>query len=100
MESTSKAPLRLDEGHNLNWKIHAKPVAILNEDSTLHERVAYSWGLATSLEELSLLLTESSVTDVARSAGLFFNRLQPLVAMLERLGSDTWGQDSDTGGAA
>ena len=100
MSNTSTTPLRLDEGNNLNWKVDAKPVAILNEDSTLHERVAYCWGLASSLDDLSMLLNESSVPDVARISGLFYYRLQPLVAMLERLGSDTRRQGSDVGGAA
>ena len=100
METTTTAPLRLDEGHNANWNLDAKPVAILNKDSTLHERLAYCWGLAASLDDLAMLLNQSSVPDVARISGLFNSRLQPLVAMLERLGSDTGSQDSDTGGAA
>lgn len=94
------APLRLDEGHNTNWKVHAKPVAVLNEEASLHECLAYCWGLAVSLDELSVLLGESSVHYVARTSEQFHSRLQPLVAMLERLGSDTCGQDSDVGGAA
>ena len=100
MENASPTPLRLDEGHNQNWKVDARPVAILNEDSTLHERIAYCWGLAESLNELTVLLNESAASDVARVSGLYYNRLQPLVAMLERLGSDTRIQDGDIGGAA
>ena len=100
MENTSTALLRLDESHNTNWKVCAQPVAILNEDSTLHERIAYCWGLAEALNELSVLLNESAASDVARVSGLYYNRLQPLVAMLERLGSDTRIQDDDIGGAA
>ena len=89
MENTSTAPLRLDAGHNTNWNVDAKPVAILNEASTLHERVAYCWGLASALHDLSSFLNESQSFDVARVSGLFFNHLAPLGEMRDRLGSDT-----------
>ena len=82
-------PLRLDAFHNTNWNVYAAPVAILNESSTTHERIAYCWGLANSLHDLSMFLNESSNLDMARISGLFFNQLSPLVDMLERLGSDT-----------
>lgn len=92
MENTSKAPLRLDAGNNTNWQVDAKPVAILNEASTLHERIAYCWGLANALQDLACFLNESQCSDVSRVAGLFFNQTAPLVEMLSHLGSAT---DSD-----
>lgn len=99
MEITSTAPLRLDAGHNANWCVYAKPVAILNEASTLHERVAFCWGLANGLLDLSSFLNEHQSSDVARVSGLFFNQISPLVAMLERLGSDTCKDGKSMGGA-
>lgn len=89
MESTSTAPLRLDAGYSANWKPSAGPVAILNEASTLHERVAYCWGLAAHLQELSNLFHEHRSSDIARVSGLFYDQITPLVDMLHRLGDDT-----------
>ncbi|CAM3757230.1 hypothetical protein [Polaromonas hydrogenivorans] len=89
MKSTSIAPLRLDARNNTNWNIDAQPVAILNEASTLHERLAYCWGLARGIEDLSELLCGSKSEDVARTSGFFTNQIAPLVAMLERMAADT-----------
>ena len=89
MKSSSITPLGLDSRNSANWKVDAQPVAILNEASTLHERLAYCWGLACGLQELSEFLCESTSADVARTSGFFTNQIAPLVAMLERLGADT-----------
>jgi hypothetical protein len=89
MESTSTEPLRLDAGHNTNWQVEAKPVAILNEASTLHERIAYCWGLANAMQDLACFLNESECSDVRRVSGLFFNQTAPLVKMLDHMGSET-----------
>lgn len=90
MKSTSIAPLRLDAWNTNNWHIDAQPVAILNEASTLHERVAYCHGLASGIQDLAELLYESDSDGVARAAGFFFSQIVPLVTMLERMGSDTY----------
>ena len=63
---------------------------ILNESSTLHERVAYCHGLAYGIQKVAELLYESDSEGVARAAGFFFSQIEPLVAMLERMGSDTY----------
>lgn len=89
MKSTCIAPLRLDAWNNNNWNIDAKPVAILNETSTLHERLAYCHGVASDIQNLAELLYDSNSDGVARAAGFFFSQIVPLVAMLERLGADT-----------
>ena len=96
MKDTSTALIRLDAGHNSNWSIGAKPVAILNEASTLHERVAYCWGMANDLQDLSFLLVNQNDSDISRLAGLFLNQIKPLVVMLEDLGTIT----RQNGGAA
>ncbi|ABM36282.1 hypothetical protein [Polaromonas naphthalenivorans] len=104
MENTSTAPLRLDSGYSNNWKPSVQPTAILNEASTLHERVAYCWGLAAHLHELSSLLHEHQSSDIARVSGLFYDQITPLVDMLDRLGDDTRKAElieaSKIGGAA
>ncbi|MFZ3141161.1 hypothetical protein [Polaromonas sp.] len=81
--------LRLDMGHNTNWRRDAAPVAILNEASTLHERIAYCWGLAQQLLDLSEFLHDSQDPSVARVSGLFSNHLTPLANMLDHLGDST-----------
>lgn len=81
--------LRLDMGHNRNWDLDAGPVAVLNEASTLHERVAYCWGLAQQLVELSAMLSESTDEGVASAASLYYNQLTPLANMLDHLGDCT-----------
>ena len=89
MKSTCIAPLYLDGCATDNWAFDAQPVAILNEASTLHERVAYCHGLASAMQQLAELLYDSNSEGVARAAGRFFSRLVPLVTMLERMGADT-----------
>lgn len=93
MKETSNALVRLDTGRNTNWRINAQPVAILNEASTPHERVAYCWGLSTDLLDLSSILIEHQSPEVARTSGLFFNQLTVLVDVLNRLGSDTYSNE-------
>lgn len=88
-------PLRLDSRHNDNWNVDAAPVAILNEASTLHERIAYCWDLAYQLQDLSMFLNESENSDVARVSGLFTRQLLPLVEMLNHLGSNTCKTNND-----
>lgn len=100
MKSTSISPIRLDAGHNKNWRVGAKPVAILNEASTQHERVAFCWGVANGLLDLCSFLNEHQSSDVARVSGLFFDQLTPLVGMLERVGSDTFEAEKSVGGVS
>lgn len=89
MANTSTAPLRLDAGHNTNWQVDAQPAAILNEASTLHERIAYCWGLANAMHDLACFLSESERSDVRRVSGMFTNQTAPLLSMLEHLASET-----------
>ena len=100
MENTSIEPLRLDAWHNNNWTLAAKPVATLNEASTLHERVAYCWGIANDLQDLSILLVNQDSVDISRLASLFLNQVKPLVVMLDHLGSSTCANEKKMGGAA
>lgn len=103
MGKASNALMRLDSGMGTNWKIDAQPVAILNEASTQHERIAYCWSLARDLLELSSVLLEHQSPEVARTACMFYNQATLLVAVLERLGSDTYSDEkakAQQGGAA
>lgn len=89
MKSPSITPLRLDSSYSKNWNPYAESAVVLNEASTLHERVAYCYGLAHHLQEISSLLLAHSSPEVARVAGLFFDQVMPLMGTLERVGADT-----------
>jgi hypothetical protein len=89
MSDTPSSPLRLDAFQSDNWSSSATPVAILNTQSTLHERIAYCWGLANQLHVLSDFLAQHENPEIQQAATLFGSQLQPLVTMLKKLGSDT-----------
>lgn len=88
METTT-SPLRLDAFHNQNWRVDAAAVAILNEASTHHEKIAYCWGLADQLHGLAMFLAVNDNESVRRMSSLFLCHLTPLVCVLERLGTDS-----------
>jgi hypothetical protein len=86
--TTTMQPVQLNDGLAANWKHDAGPVAILNPDATLHERIAYCWGLAAHLEAIANLSEESQAP--ARSLhGLLLVHLVPLLAVLDNLGTET-----------
>ena len=87
--TTTAKPLRLDGLQNTNWQAHAQPVAILNEASTLHERIAYCWGLSSQVKELMLLFVSSEDENMRMAGSLLSTQALALNAMLHRLGSDT-----------
>ena len=89
MTDTPPAPVRLDAFQSDNWTSSAIPVAILNPESTLHQRIAYCWGLANQLHALSDVLAQHESPEIQQVAALFGSQLQPLVTMLKKLGSDT-----------
>ena len=86
--ATAQKPVCLDTLHPSNW-VKTGPVAVLNPASTLHERIAFSWGLAQDLLDMTELLMESSDDGISRAASHYFTRLTPLVAMLDSLGDCT-----------
>ena len=83
------SPVRLDAFQSDNWTSSTTPVAILNPESTLHERVAYCWGLANQLHVLSDFLVQHESREIQQVAALFGSQLKPLVTILNKLGSDT-----------
>ena len=89
MTEKSSPLVRLDSHQNDNWTSRAVPVAILNTDSTLHDRIAFSWSLAKNLHVLSVTLDQHMNSEIQDVAALFGSQLQPLEVMLKKLGSDT-----------
>lgn len=101
MKKRNEKAMGLDGVNVRNWDGSAQPVAVLNEMSTLHERVAFCWGLSRQLYDLTTIFGEASEPDseAARLSNLLAQQLRPLVAMLDRLGLDTSGL-GDEGRAA
>lgn len=91
MENQSKTmPLvQLNDGLACNWRSDAGPVAILNPAATLHESIAYCWGLAAHLEAIANLSAASKEEPMRSLHGLLLVHLEPLLAVLENLGSET-----------
>ena len=81
--------VRLDSHQNDNWSNSNIPVAILNTESTLHDRISFCWNLANQLHVLSSLLAEHENREIKETAAMFGGQLIPLEAMLRKLGDDT-----------
>ena len=77
MKNLCVVPLCLDAWSTNNWNLDAQPVAILNEASTLHERVAYCHGLAHGMQKVAELLYENDSEGVASAAGFFSVKSHP-----------------------
>ena len=88
MTDTSSATVRLD-ANNDNWACSDTAVAILNTESTLHDRIAFCWNLANQLHVLAELLAQHENHEIQDVAALFGCQLKPLEAMLHNLGSGT-----------
>jgi hypothetical protein len=88
-KNTIPEPLRLDAAHNQNWNVDAGPVAVLNEASTAHERIAYCWGLANQIKGFALILSSTRDSDIHVYGEILSSFAGPLEAMLDRLGDDT-----------
>ncbi len=89
MADTPSEPLRLDAFQSDNWSNSATPVAILNTESTLHQRIAYCWGLANQLHIFSDFLVQHENSEIRQVAQQYLSQLQPLVNLLNKLGTDT-----------
>ncbi|OGB27102.1 MAG: hypothetical protein A3I66_19100 [Burkholderiales bacterium RIFCSPLOWO2_02_FULL_57_36] len=89
MVSTTAEPIRLDAGTNTNWHLSAAPVAVLNADSSLHDRLAYCWGLASRVDDITHFLAVHTDQELWRVAMLLESQVAPLLAMLEALAETT-----------
>ncbi len=89
MFETTSDLVRLDAYQNDNWVSREIPVAVLNMESTLHDRIAYAWGLANQLQVLSGFLGQHENPEIQQVAALFGCQLTPLEVLLHKLGEDT-----------
>lgn len=82
--------VQLNDHMACNWTFAARPIAVLNLDSSIHERVAYCWGLAANLDALAELGASSGDVDVSNFSNLVSSMLVPLLATLGNLGTVTF----------
>ena len=90
MSKRSSSAIQLNDPLAQNWKFDAGPVAVLNVESTTHERIAYCWGLAANLDVIANLGIASNDADVSIYASLVSSSLAPLLVMLDNLGGVTF----------
>lgn len=82
-----------------NW-LGDVPVAILNEASSMHDRIAFCWAAAEHLRAIAGQFTLSSNEDVSEVGSIFLSELEPLTSLLNRLGEDTRPVNCQGGGCA
>jgi hypothetical protein len=93
MPDQPSAPLRLDAFQSERWRGNRTPVAILNTESTLHQRISYCWSLAHQLHLMSDFLSGHMSLESRQIAEFLDTHLHPLVTLLEKLGADTKESD-------
>lgn len=90
------SPLNVGGWMHTNWNANAQPVAVLNEASGLHDRVAYCYGLAANAKALIDVLETNGDGELSAVCALVSSYIEPMVAVLDVLGSET----RNSGGAA
>ena len=93
MSEQTSSVIQLNDHLAQNWKFDAGPVAVLNLESTTHERIAYCWGLAANLNVIADLGIASNDADVSIFANLISSALAPLLVVLDKLGDETFKAD-------
>ena len=86
--------LRLDSGQNCNWNGDAAPVAILNERSTLHDRLAYLHGLVDQMSSLANILAYHQQHEVKDVASALYWHIKPMAALLAHMAEETQHEGS------
>ncbi len=94
MASSSSNLVCLDILHTSNRLPDAAPVSVLNPASSLRDRAAFCWGLASQIREISAFISESENVETHRVGALFYNHLSPLVTVLESI-TDQARQEGD-----
>jgi len=80
--------IRLDDECN-NWGNEGRPVAILNPNSTMHERIAFCWQAVEAISNLADLLRFDDNDDIQRVGVILRQQVTPLLNVLHVIGSDT-----------
>lgn len=69
------------------------PVAILNEASTQHERIAYCWAIVTNARDIAKLMSPND-GEAGTLADIFLTELEPVCALLERMAAESAGKEA------
>lgn len=85
-----QAPLALNAAQGGNWKFKHAPVAVMNEATTHHERIAYCYDLAIRVCTLVDLMQASDDGDLQRFGALLNVFSDPLARLLDRAGGDSY----------
>ena len=93
MTTTTKASTPIDLGISYARTDLSTPVAMLNPESTLRDRIFYCASMADSLRGLSDVLQETDDEDVCKIAELFGALIDPLASVLNELRGDVYSQD-------
>jgi hypothetical protein len=72
-----------------NWNMSGPAPVIINPEADTHTLIAWCWGEAADLLDLSTGCCTQPNIDAATLAALFCSRMEPLVNMLYHLGNRT-----------
>ena len=89
MAVKASTPIALDAFANSNWDINAAPVAVFNHETSLHDRLAYLWGLASRLSDLNYIFSTHGDPELHRVSMLLDCHVSPLLAVLEMMADDS-----------
>lgn len=87
--NAAKKHLCLNSVNVCNWNQNAGPVAILNPDSTVHERIAYCYSQIGMLDTLLVALANHTDDEIRSLAGMVEHFTSPVILVLETLGDIT-----------
>lgn len=87
--NAAKKPVCLNSVNVCNWNQNAGPVVILNEQSTVHERVAYCYSQIGMLETLLVALANHTDDEVRSLAEMVEHFTYPVFLVLETIGDIT-----------
>lgn len=75
-----------------NWLVDESPTLLLNPAASLHKRIAWSWGIAAQVEDLTCLLLSHTEPDLRKLATYVNGQMMMLAQMLELIGDETAAQ--------
>jgi hypothetical protein len=64
-------------------------VAILNPDSTLHDRIAFCWESANAIDSFADMCQFNDNDDIQRVGAILHHQITPLLQLLSFLGAST-----------
>ena len=85
----AKEPVSLTSLKNSNWRLNVRPAAVLNNATSVHDKVAYCWAAVRSYRQLASLLLHSEDEEVSALADVFWQDSASLETLLELLGAET-----------